>query len=117
MSSKKNNITPNLINIAGATSSKQEIDAHDIPYAAIRMLGSRFFYGRGRHGRFNWKKGNSRFAEDRLKHLVNHTMKFAEFRRLEDLEALLCNAAMLAWYWDNGILSKDPTQQFMCEKE
>ena len=104
-----------LVTVEGATSSKQDCDSHDIPWAAVRMIGERLFYGRKRHGRFNWKRGEAGFAEERIKHLVTHTMLFAEHRRLEDLQALLCNAAMLAWYWDNGKVSTNPTKQFMEE--
>jgi hypothetical protein len=97
----------------GATSSKMDFDMHDLPYEALRMAATRFAYGRGRHGRFNWRRGKQEFAEERLKHLVNHVMLFAAERQQVDLEALLCNAMMIAWYYDNGIMSKDPVKDFM----
>lgn len=92
-----------------------EIDYHDIPHSALAAMGRRFNYGRRRHGRFNWKKGNAAFAEERLKHLVHHVSMFAEYRRQADLDAILCNAAMLAWYMDRGILSENPFDDFMFE--
>lgn len=99
----------------GATSSKMDFDMHDLPYAALRMTGERFAYGRKRHGRFNWKQGGPEFAEERLKHLVNHVALFCEERKLEDLQALLCNAMMAAWYYDRGILSKNPVKDFIMQ--
>lgn len=102
-----------LVSLNGATSSKLELDMHDLPYAALRSAAHRFNYGRKRHGRFNWKQGDTKFAEERLKHLVNHMMIFCEERTQEDLDAILCNAMMIAWYMDKGILSLDPVKDFM----
>jgi hypothetical protein len=96
-----------------ATSSKIDIDFHDLPYAALEAAGRRFAFGRKRHGRFNWKQGNKEFAEERLKHLVNHVALFCEERRQEDLDAILCNAMMIAWFNDHGLLSHDPVKDFM----
>lgn len=95
-----------------ATSSKLEMDFHDLPYAGLASAARRFFYGRKRHGRFNWKKGDAVFAEERLKHLVNHVILFCEERQQEDLDAIICNAMMLAWYKDKKILSSNPINDF-----
>ena len=97
----------------GATSSKMDFDMHDLPYEGLRMAATRFAYGRTRHGRFNWRRGEKEFAEERLKHLVNHMMLFCAERQKEDLEAVLCNAMMIAWYYDNGLMSKNPVEDFM----
>ncbi len=106
-----------IVTIAGATSSKLELDFHDLPYAGLASAARRFFYGRKRHGRFNWRKGNSRFAEERLNHAFNHLALFCEERQQADLDAALCNLMMVAHYYDTNILSKTPVQQFMGEKE
>lgn len=98
-----------------ATSSKLDIDFHDLPYAGLEAAARRFAYGRIRHGRFNWKKGDAIFAEERLKHLVNHLMLFCEERQQEDLDAVICNAMMIAWYKDKGVLSLDPVKDFMMQ--
>jgi len=98
-----------------ATSSKLEADFHDLPYAGLLAAARRFAYGRLRHGRFNWKKGDAAFAEERLKHLMNHTALFMEYRKQEDLDALLCNAFMIAWFLDLKILSTNPVKLFMMQ--
>lgn len=114
-SKKFNSRKTEIVSINGATSSKLEVDFHDIPYAALTAMGRRFAYGRKRHGRFNWSKGDKFFAEERLKHLSNHLALFCEERLQEDLDAVLCNAAMIAWYYENGIMSKNPKVDFMFE--
>lgn len=96
-----------------ATSSRLDMDFHDLPYAGLAAAARRFAYGRKRHGRFNWKKGDAEFAEERLKHLANHLALFMEERQQEDLDAVLCNAMMIAWYKENGILSNNPGEDFM----
>lgn len=96
-----------------ATSSKLEADFHDLPYAGLLAGARRFAYGRKRHGRFNWKQGDKEFAEERIKHLVNHVMLFAEFRQEADLDALICNAMMIAWFKDTGRFSVNPVKDFM----
>jgi hypothetical protein len=98
-----------------ATSSKLDYDFHDLPYAALEAAARRFAYGRKRHGRFNWKKGDSAFVEERLKHLANHLALFMEERQQDDLDAVLCNAMMIAWYNQHGLLSKDPVKDFMMQ--
>lgn len=100
---------------SNATSSKLELDLHDLPYAGLAAAARRFNYGRKRHGRFNWKLADALFAEERLKHLVNHLMLFCEERRQEDLDAVLCNAMMIAWYKEAGILSNNPTVDFLLD--
>lgn len=98
---------------SGATSSKIDADFHDLPYAGLLAAARRFAYGRKRHGRFNWKQGDCEFAEERLKHLVNHVMLFCEERKQEDLDALVCNALMIAWFYSEGKMSIHPIADFM----
>lgn len=100
---------------SSATSSKLDMDFHDLPYAGLAAAARRFAYGRKRHGRFNWKNGDATFAEERLKHLANHLALFNEERQIEDLEAVICNAMMIAWYMDKGILSRDQVKDFMMQ--
>lgn len=96
-----------------ATSSKLDVDLHDLPYAGLIAAGRRFAYGRIRHGRFNWKQGDAIFAEERLKHLANHLALFNEERQQVDLDAVICNAMMIAWFMERGILSIEPVKDFM----
>ncbi len=89
---------------SGATSTKLDEDWNDLPFSALQAAARRFNFGRMKHGRFNWKKGDEEFAEVRLSHMLRHAHLFAEEKHIEDLDALLCNAMMLAWYVDKGIL-------------
>jgi hypothetical protein len=112
---KFNTRTTDIISIEGATSSKFDVDLHDIPYEAMMAIGRRFAYGRKRHGRFNWRRGDKKFAEERLKHLINHAMLFCHERRQDDLDALMCNGAMICWFYANGLISNNPVKEFMEE--
>lgn len=98
-----------------ATSSKMEGNFHDLPYSGVAAAARRFLFGASRHGRFNWQQGDKDFAEARLNHLVEHTLHFAEFRTQADLDAIICNAMMVAWFYDRGRLSKDPYNDFMLQ--
>lgn len=98
-----------------ATSSKLDLDMHDLPYAGLVAAARRFAYGRVRHGRFNWTKGDAVFAEERLKHLCHHLALFCAERQQEDLDAVICNAMMIAWYKEAGILSNNPMVDFMMQ--
>lgn len=98
-----------------ATSSKIDLDFHDLPYVGLEAAARRFAYGRKRHGRFNWKQGDAAFAEERLKHAMNHAALFMEERNQDDLDAVLCNFMMIAWYNHQGILSHDPVKDFMMQ--
>jgi len=88
----------------GATSTKLEEDWNDLPFAGLQAAARRFFLGRAKHGRFNWQKGDADFAEVRLSHAIRHVHLFAESRKLEDLDATLCNLMMIAWYVQKGIM-------------
>lgn len=95
----------------GATSSKLAENFDDLPYAGVVAAARRFAFGRQRHGKDNWKKGNAAFAEERLNHMLRHALLFSEFRQQEDLDAVLCNAMMLAEYKQRGLLpTKEPTR-------
>src|ERR1700687_2107157 len=95
-----------------ATSTQLENDFHDLPYAGLLAAARRFGLGHYKHGRFNWKKGDMEFAEERLKHAMNHAARFCEYRLQEDLDAVLCNFMMIAWYKEHGLFSTDPVKDF-----
>lgn len=96
-----------------ATSSKIDMNFHDLPYAGIVAAARRFFYGQHRHGRFNWTKGDKVFAEERIKHLINHIHLFNEERKQEDLDAIVCNSMMVADFYARNLVSKNPRKDFM----
>lgn len=111
----RNHETEPLVNLNGATSIELNFDFHDLPYAGLLYAARRFHLGHYKYGRFNWTKGNKAFAEERLKHMMAHAAKFAHYRMREDLEAVLCNAMMLADFNECGLLSKNPRYDFMFE--
>lgn len=92
-------ITPVMKEFSSGARSTVKKPRYDlIPQIALEFLANRFGYGASRHGERNYRKGkdDQEFITDRINHLIEHTMKFAEFRRQEDLEAVLCNGAILA---------------------
>ena len=101
---------------SGATSTKLEEDYNLIPFAAIRAMARRFWVGAQKHAPRNWEKAiehkDDEFAEARLKHLYRHVALFAEFRRQEDLDAIMCNGAMLCHFKEHGLLAERHTGDF-----
>lgn len=93
---------------SGATSTKLEEFYHLIPFAAVRAMAKRFWVGATKHAPRNWEKAIEQkdvlFAETRLDHLYRHVALFAEFRRQEDLDAIMCNGAMLCHFKEHGLL-------------
>lgn len=88
----------------GATSTQLDEQWDDLPLEGLRAAARRFAYGRSRHGKGNWKKGDAEFANERLNHMLRHAHLFSEHRRQEDLDAVLCNAMMLADYKARGLM-------------
>lgn len=95
-----------VVSASGATSTKLEEAWHLIPFAAIKSMARRFWVGSVKHAPRNWERGDETFAEIRLSHCYRHMALFAEFRRQEDLDAVLCNAAMLAYWKERGLLKE-----------
>jgi hypothetical protein len=83
---------------SGAKSSVIKPRYDLIPQRALELAAERFAYGAERHGARNYLKGTGDevFITDRINHLIEHMLKFAETRTRADLAAVLCNAAMLA---------------------
>jgi len=95
-----------VVSKSGATSTKLEEAWHLIPFAALQAMARRFWLGSQKHAPRNWEKGDEEFAEIRLTHMLRHAALFGEHRRQEDLDAVLCNAAMLAYWKDKGMLGE-----------
>lgn len=94
---------------SGATSTRLDERYDLIPFAALQAMARRFFVGL-KHGARNWEKAiaarDEEFAEIRLAHLYRHVALFAEFRRQEDLDAIMCNGAMICHFKQNGLLAE-----------
>lgn len=94
---------------SGATATKLDEGWNLLPFAGMQYAARRFFLGMSRHGARNWEKGDEDFAEERLKHFVRHAALFGEYRRREDLEAVLCNGMMLAFFYERGLMKERAT--------
>jgi hypothetical protein len=95
-----------VISKSGATSTKLEERWDLIPFSALAAMARRFWVGSVKHAPRNWEKGDEEFAETRLSHCFRHMALFAEHHRQEDLDAVLCNAAMLAYWKEKGFLQE-----------
>lgn len=89
---------------SGATATRLEESWNLIPFSGLQAAARRFWIGEQRHGARNWEQGDDAFAEERLKHMMRHAALFNEYRKQEDLDAVLCNAMMLAKYKERGFL-------------
>jgi len=88
----------------GATSTKLEERFDLIPYEAEEAMARRFGVGVLRHGERNWESGDEEFAKARLNHLRKHLALFCDTRKTEDLDAVICNAAMLCRFRAEGLI-------------
>lgn len=95
---------------SGAKSTVEKPWYYLIPLIAMELIAERFAYGAKRHGERNYRKGvqDPAFVRDRINHLIEHTMKYAETRSREDLSAIGCNFAILA---DLGAFEGSQVQQ------
>jgi hypothetical protein len=95
---------------SGAKSTVKKPEYYLIPLIALQLLAERFGFGKARHGERNYRKGASdqEFVTDRVNHLFEHVVNYAEHRRRSDLAAVLCNAAILA---DLGAFVDDRTEK------
>lgn len=100
---------------SGAESSRKAKDYGLCPTEAIEAIVDRFQYGIDVHGekwRGNWKTGKDdpEFVRERIDHAYEHiqailTGYHVQRKRpasYEDVEAVLCNMAMVAWWYTHG---------------
>lgn len=88
----------------GATRSPVSERYDLIPFAGMQACARRFAYGAVRHGDRNWESGGEEFAEATVNHLLKHAGKFSQYRKQDDLDAIICNAMMLAHFKTKGFL-------------
>jgi hypothetical protein len=74
-----------------------------VPKAAIDRLTKRLELGANIHGANNWKKGGPEFILQCKRHLAEHLFNFLAGDQSDDnLGAILCNAAFLAYFEEQG---------------
>jgi hypothetical protein len=84
---------------SGTKSSRVLPPLHLLPRAALNLLAERFRVGAIMRGEeWSHRKGvdDEAFFKDRINHMIDHALLYAESRKDEDLGAVMCNAAMLA---------------------
>ena len=89
---------------SGATSRSKATDFTLVPTEAIEAIARRFQYGID-HGRENWKigKNDPDYIKERLNHAQKHLLKIlTKEATSEDLDAVMCNLAMVCWWKRNG---------------
>lgn len=85
---------------SGAKSSAER-DRYDLcELVALKRWAARMAKGAASHGERNYQKGagDPVFTRDRLNHLLEHAMRYAQGDRSDDhLGAVMANAAILIW--------------------
>lgn len=85
---------------SGARSSEQKPRYDLIPREALEREAVRMAQGAEAHGINNYRKGleDHVFIADRINHLIEHALRYADGDRSDDhLAAIRANAGMLIW--------------------
>lgn len=103
---KKSSKTENLTAFEGGATSTTQVERRElISKSAIDAMGRRFALGAEKHGMNNWRKGGAQFRLSRISHLIEHIYDYLEHGGRENIDAIICNAAMLCEFEE-----KDPYQ-------
>lgn len=93
-----------FVSVSGAKSSSQK-PRYDLIYRGfLRRLAERMGFGAERHGENNYKQGvgDHVYRRDRINHLIEHALKYAEGDTSTDhLAAIAANANILAYLDDH----------------
>lgn len=99
---------------SGAT-SRSHAPAYDlVPMELEKAAINRFQYGIDHgHEKNNWRKGlnDPKYAQERMNHAVEHLKRAnSGVGTWEDIEAVICNLAMLCWYkvWGTAVHTAFP---------
>lgn len=94
---------------SGASATQLDEAWNLMPFEGLQYAARRFWLGKNKHGARNWEQGDEEYAEERLKHMLRHAALFGARRQREDLEAVICNAMMLAFYYEQGLIQERAT--------
>lgn len=93
-----------FVSVSGAKSSSEK-PRYDLIYRGfLRRLAQRMAFGAERHGQDNYKQGagDAVYRRDRINHLIEHALKYAENDISTDhLSAIAANANILAYLDDH----------------
>ncbi len=91
---------------SGAKSSAER-DRFDLcELVALQRWARRMAKGAASHGERNYQKGanDAAFVRDRINHLLEHAMRYAQGDRTDDhLGAVMANAGMLIWLEEHNV--------------
>jgi hypothetical protein len=92
---------------SGAKSSSEK-PRYDLIYRGLLLrLAERMAYGAAKHGEMNFAQGvgDDIYRRDRINHLIEHALKYAEAKTPEDqrvqLSAIAANCNILAYLDDH----------------
>jgi hypothetical protein len=95
---------------SGAKSSAERPRYDLLESVALQRWAARMAKGAASHGERNYQKGvnDPVFVRDRLNHLLEHAMRYANGDRSDDhLGAVMANAGMLIWLTEQKAKSFD----------
>ncbi len=90
---------------SGAKSSAERERFDLCELVALKRWAQRMAKGAASHGERNYQKGarDPQFVRDRLNHLIEHALRYAQGDRSDDhLGAVMANAGMLIWLEDQA---------------
>ena len=94
-----------FVSVSGAKSSSEK-PRYDLIYRGfLTRLAVRMGYGAAKHGERNFEqgKGDAVYRRDRINHLIEHALKYAEGdTRTDHLAAIAANCNILAYLEDHA---------------
>jgi hypothetical protein len=100
---------------SGAKSSAERPRYDLCERVAFERWAQRMAKGAASHGERNYQKGarDPVFIRDRINHLIEHAMRYAQGDRSDDhLGAVMANAGMLIWCEEQAAKSYDEAREF-----
>lgn len=90
-----------FVSASGATSSTEKPRYDLIERSFLRRLAERMGYGAAKHGERNYRlgAGDAEYRRDRINHLIEHALKYAEGDTSTDhLAAIAANCNILSYF-------------------
>lgn len=108
-----------FVSVSGAKSSSEK-PRYDLIYRGfLTRLAVRMGYGAAKHGERNFEqgKGDAVYRRDRINHLIEHALKYAEGDTHTDhLAAIAANCNILAWLDDQSAHTRQSLHVYETEK-
>lgn len=102
---KRNHLAEHKSAYEGGATRSEKLERFDlIPPEAEEAMARRYGLGAEKHGEGNWKQGGADFIKACINHAKAHEAHFlSHFNDSSDndLDAIMCNWAMLCWFREN----------------